>query len=108
MLPGPGIYRRLRAAVALNLRLPSAEGGQRQGFVKPRPQAGNSDKETESVWVSVKSGWKQSENFKKRREGTQAQQGICKENVSGRGEKLTESLPVLYLGLVEESGAGLV
>ena len=89
MLPGPGIYRRLRAAVALNLRLPSAEGGQRQGFVKPRPQAGNSDKETESVWVS-------------------AQQGICKENVSGRGEKLTESLPVLYLGLVEESGAGLV
>ena len=47
-------------------------------------------------------------NFPKRTEEAQTDGAVCKEMVSRKGGKLTESLPVLYLGLVEESGGGLV
>ncbi|BFK86127.1 hypothetical protein I4200191B4_04330 [Pseudoflavonifractor gallinarum] len=47
-------------------------------------------------------------NFPKRTEEAQTDGAVCKEMVSRKGGKLTESLPVLYGSLVEGNGAGLV
>ena len=44
----------------------------------------------------------------KRQEEAQTDGAVCKEMVSRKGGKLTESLPVLYGSLVEGNGAGLV